>query len=176
MPVQETEMVPSLTIGEPVVPSPYPEKSRALTRSPSPQRELTRSETVIDVTMPLSSFHYQVNSVRIYLIPRKLSPLNHRSNSHGACLTTSTRSTKNLGPSFTRSLGRVGSFPIPFFFSYLRLVFQEDPFEDMKHLDLTEHDSVFVITSAGDNALHYAIGARPKRVCPVYCVFCNQLC
>lgn len=34
----------------------------------------------------------------------------------------------------------------------------------MKHLDLTADDSIFVITSAGDNALHYAISARPKRV------------
>lgn len=100
-------MVPSLTIGEPVVPSLYPEKARALTWSPSPPGELTRSETVIDVTMPLSSFHYQVNSVRICLIPRNPSPLNYCSNSHGAYLTTSTRSTKNLGLSFIRSLGQV---------------------------------------------------------------------
>ena len=30
---------------------------------------------------------------------------------------------------------------------------QEDPFEDMKHLQLSAKDSMFVITSAGDNAL-----------------------
>jgi betaine lipid synthase len=36
--------------------------------------------------------------------------------------------------------------------------------EDMKHLELTEDDSILVITSAGDNALHYAINAKPKRV------------
>lgn len=34
----------------------------------------------------------------------------------------------------------------------------------MKHLQLTGEDSMFVITSAGDNALHYAIAAGPKRV------------
>ena len=36
--------------------------------------------------------------------------------------------------------------------------------EDMKHLELTSEDSMLVITSAGDNALHYAINANPKRV------------
>ena len=41
---------------------------------------------------------------------------------------------------------------------------QEDPVEDMKHLNLGPDDSMFVITSAGDNALHYAIEAKPKRV------------
>ena len=41
---------------------------------------------------------------------------------------------------------------------------QEDPFEDMRHLNLTSDDSMLVITSAGDNALHYAIAAKPKRV------------
>lgn len=33
----------------------------------------------------------------------------------------------------------------------------------MKHLKLKKDDSMFVITSAGDNALHYAIKASPKR-------------
>ena len=41
---------------------------------------------------------------------------------------------------------------------------QEDPSVDVKHLQLTKDDSMFVITSAGDNALHYAIEARPRRV------------
>lgn len=36
--------------------------------------------------------------------------------------------------------------------------------EDMKHLNLTKDDSMLVITSAGDNALHYAIAGGPKRV------------
>ena len=34
----------------------------------------------------------------------------------------------------------------------------------MKALHLTHNDSMLVITSAGDNALHYAIGAQPSRV------------
>ena len=34
----------------------------------------------------------------------------------------------------------------------------------MKALHLTYSDSMLVITSAGDNALHYAIGAQPNRV------------
>lgn len=34
----------------------------------------------------------------------------------------------------------------------------------MKYLDLGPEDSMLVITSAGDNALHYAIAAQPKRV------------
>lgn len=41
---------------------------------------------------------------------------------------------------------------------------QEDPFEDMRYLNLSRADSMFVITSAGDNALHYAIEANPKQV------------
>ncbi|KAJ7188360.1 hypothetical protein C8R46DRAFT_1157429 [Mycena filopes] len=46
----------------------------------------------------------------------------------------------------------------------------EDPFEDMKHLELSAEDSMFVITSAGDNALHYAVAASPKRI---HCVDMN---
>jgi betaine lipid synthase len=34
----------------------------------------------------------------------------------------------------------------------------------MKYLNLSSADSMFVITSAGDNALHYAIEANPKQV------------
>ena len=40
--------------------------------------------------------------------------------------------------------------------------------EDMNHLALGPDDSMFVITSAGDNALHYAIKAKPRRVSLVY--------
>ncbi|EKM51071.1 uncharacterized protein PHACADRAFT_165696 [Phanerochaete carnosa HHB-10118-sp] len=46
----------------------------------------------------------------------------------------------------------------------------EDPEVDMQHLNLTREDSLFVITSAGDNALHYAISARPRRI---HCVDIN---
>jgi hypothetical protein len=34
----------------------------------------------------------------------------------------------------------------------------------MKHLDLGKDNSLFGITSAGNNALHYAIEAQPKQV------------
>ncbi|KAF7321357.1 hypothetical protein MKEN_00655900 [Mycena kentingensis (nom. inval.)] len=47
---------------------------------------------------------------------------------------------------------------------------QEDPFEDMKHLQLTSDDSMFCITSAGDNVLHYAATANPRRI---HCVDMN---
>ncbi|KAJ7072413.1 hypothetical protein C8F01DRAFT_245474 [Mycena amicta] len=46
----------------------------------------------------------------------------------------------------------------------------EDPFEDMAHLQLSSKDSMLVITSAGDNALHYAAAARPQRI---HCVDMN---
>ena len=42
--------------------------------------------------------------------------------------------------------------------------FQEDPYEDMKHLQIGPEDKLLVITSAGDNALHYAIAGNPKEV------------
>lgn len=34
----------------------------------------------------------------------------------------------------------------------------------MRHLQLTSADTVFAITSAGDNILHYAINATPARI------------
>jgi len=40
----------------------------------------------------------------------------------------------------------------------------EDPYVDMEHLNLTSEDSILCITSAGDNALHYAIDGKPKRI------------
>ena len=40
----------------------------------------------------------------------------------------------------------------------------EDPYVDMEHLKLGPDDSVLCITSAGDNALHYAIAAECKRI------------
>jgi hypothetical protein len=43
----------------------------------------------------------------------------------------------------------------------------------MKHLKLSKDDSIFVITSAGDNALHYAIEAKPKRVRWPLSSFCH---
>ena len=40
----------------------------------------------------------------------------------------------------------------------------------MQHLNISRDDSLFVITSAGDNALHYAISAQPRRI---HCVDMN---
>ena len=40
----------------------------------------------------------------------------------------------------------------------------EDPHVDMQHLNLGHDDSILCITSAGDNALHYAIDAKPRRI------------
>jgi Protein of unknown function (DUF3419) len=40
----------------------------------------------------------------------------------------------------------------------------EDPAKDLEHLELSEHDSILAITSAGDNVLHYAINAQPARI------------
>ncbi|PPR00108.1 hypothetical protein CVT24_008964 [Panaeolus cyanescens] len=59
---------------------------------------------------------------------------------------------------------------VPPLSSFHYQVKKEDPAEDMRHLRLTDRDSMFVITSAGDNALHYAIAAQPKRI---HCVDMN---
>lgn len=40
----------------------------------------------------------------------------------------------------------------------------EDPYVDMEHLELGPDDAILCITSAGDNALHYAATARPRRI------------
>ncbi|KAK4048434.1 hypothetical protein OIV83_004780 [Microbotryomycetes sp. JL201] len=44
----------------------------------------------------------------------------------------------------------------------------EDPAVDMQHLNLTSEDHMLCISSAGDNALHYAVdgpkGQQPKRI------------
>jgi betaine lipid synthase len=34
----------------------------------------------------------------------------------------------------------------------------------MRHLNLSKDDTVFCITSAGDNVLHYLIEAAPHRI------------
>ncbi|KAE9386117.1 hypothetical protein BT96DRAFT_839753 [Gymnopus androsaceus JB14] len=46
----------------------------------------------------------------------------------------------------------------------------EDPEVDMQHLDLSPSDSMFVITSAGDNPLHYSIASSPRNI---HCVDMN---
>ena len=40
----------------------------------------------------------------------------------------------------------------------------EDPHDDMLKMKISKKDTVMCITSAGDNALHYAISGRPKRI------------
>lgn len=40
----------------------------------------------------------------------------------------------------------------------------EDPYVDIEYMNIKPTDSVLCITSAGDNALHYAIAARPERI------------
>jgi hypothetical protein len=85
---EESEFVPPLEIGEPVV---------------SVKERVFSSQTVIDITPPLSSFHYQVNKVqcfsRLYCMP-----LTHY-HSHGVSLIMSIRCTKNLGLLFIPSHG-----------------------------------------------------------------------
>ncbi|CAG8734533.1 13135_t:CDS:2, partial [Dentiscutata erythropus] len=56
------------------------------------------------------------------------------------------------------------------FNSYIYAFTWEDPREDLKVLDLNENDSMFVITSAGDNLLEYALRENPKRI---HCVDLN---
>jgi len=46
----------------------------------------------------------------------------------------------------------------------------EDPIDDMKRMKIAKNDTVLCITSAGDNALHYAIKGQPKRI---HCVDMN---
>ncbi|KAF9060572.1 hypothetical protein BDP27DRAFT_1339414 [Rhodocollybia butyracea] len=40
----------------------------------------------------------------------------------------------------------------------------EDPEVDMQHLSLSPSDSMFVVTSAGDNPLHYSIASSPRNI------------
>lgn len=56
------------------------------------------------------------------------------------------------------------------FRNYVYAFTWEDPAVDLKYLDITPDDSMLVITSAGDNALDYAINAKPKRI---HCVDMN---
>ena len=54
--------------------------------------------------------------------------------------------------------------------SWMSLTKQEDPREDQKILNITKEDVMLVISSAGDNALSYAIASRPSRI---HCVDVN---
>ncbi|KAG0335320.1 hypothetical protein BG000_007636 [Podila horticola] len=56
------------------------------------------------------------------------------------------------------------------FRSYIYAFNWEDPRIDLQVLDLQEDDVMFVITSAGDNALEYALQGHPRRI---HCVDMN---
>lgn len=56
------------------------------------------------------------------------------------------------------------------FRSYIYAFTWEDPRVDLKYLNITKQDVMFVITSAGDNALEYALKAQPKRI---HCIDMN---
>ncbi|KAG6917420.1 hypothetical protein DXG01_002505 [Tephrocybe rancida] len=112
-----TDSVPPLEIGEPAL---------------GVQTTTDRAAVVVDITPPLSSFHYQVN--KPWRLPYYEQPVHKE------------------------------------FRTYIYSFTWEDPFEDMNYLNLSKDDSMFVITSGGDNALHYAIEAQPKRI---HCVDMN---
>ncbi|KAG0266620.1 hypothetical protein DFQ27_009627 [Actinomortierella ambigua] len=56
------------------------------------------------------------------------------------------------------------------FRSYIYAFTWEDPRIDLSVLNLTKDDTMFVITSAGDNALEYALKGQPARI---HCVDMN---
>ncbi|KAI8061517.1 uncharacterized protein B0P05DRAFT_590679 [Gilbertella persicaria] len=56
------------------------------------------------------------------------------------------------------------------FRSYIYAFTWEDPRVDLEYLNLSKDDVMFVITSAGDNALEYALQAQPKRI---HCIDMN---
>ncbi|KAJ8077140.1 hypothetical protein PM082_001568 [Marasmius tenuissimus] len=115
--VRETEVIPSLDLGNAIMDNQGGGKSGAI---------------IINVTPPLSSFHYHINS------PWRLPYYEHPVH----------KEFRTFVYSFT----------------------WEDPVVDMMHLNLTKEDSMLVITSAGDNALHYALSAAPSRI---HCVDMN---
>ncbi|KAK7035304.1 hypothetical protein VNI00_012071 [Paramarasmius palmivorus] len=112
-----TENIPPLDLGEAMISNEGKEKPDAV---------------VINVTPPLSSFHYHVNSP--WRLPYYESPVHKE------------------------------------FRTFIYSFTWEDPAVDMMHLDLSKDDTMFVITSAGDNALHYALSASPRRI---HCVDMN---
>ncbi|KAF5385883.1 hypothetical protein D9615_002476 [Tricholomella constricta] len=118
-----TETISLLEIGEPIMEYSAPTDDGSL---------------IVDITPPLSSFHYQVNKLIEGTQPWRL-------------------------PYYEQPVHKE-------FRTFIYSFTWEDPFEDMRYLDLSKDDYMFVITSAGDNALHYAIEARPQRI---HCVDMN---
>ncbi|KAK7472614.1 hypothetical protein VKT23_000727 [Stygiomarasmius scandens] len=115
--IKETETVPPLELGETYIHDDDNERA---------------GEVVINVTPPLSSFHYHIN--KPWRLPYYQHPIHKE------------------------------------FRTFIYSFTWEDPVVDMKHLKLSVADSMFVITSAGDNALHYAIASSPRRI---HCVDMN---
>lgn len=113
--IKDSETIPPLEIGEPVL-----------------NLQASHADALITVTPPLSSFHYHLGK------PWRL-------------------------PYYEQAIHQA-------FRTFIYSFTWEDPEVDMKYLDLSPEDSMLVITSAGDNALHYAIAAQPKRI---HCVDMN---
>ncbi|KAG2364762.1 hypothetical protein BDR07DRAFT_1607868 [Suillus spraguei] len=111
----DSETIPPLEIGEPVL-----------------KTQASHADALITVTPPLSSFHYHLGR------PWRL-------------------------PYYEQAVHQA-------FRTFIYSFTWEDPEVDMKYLNLGPEDSMLVITSAGDNALHYAIAAQPKRI---HCVDMN---
>ncbi|EIW83356.1 hypothetical protein CONPUDRAFT_136405 [Coniophora puteana RWD-64-598 SS2] len=117
-PAEEKE-IPALEIGEPVM-------------DPEVGGRTVGQATIVNITPPLSSFHYGIG--KPWRLPYYEQPIHKE------------------------------------FRTFIYSFTWEDPMEDMKYLELSKDDSMLVITSAGDNALHYAIAAQPKRI---HCVDMN---
>ncbi|TFK44649.1 hypothetical protein BDQ12DRAFT_593303 [Crucibulum laeve] len=113
------EVVPTLEIGEPII------QLSSLTA-------LEKAANVINITPPLSAFHYQIEK------PWRL-------------------------PYYEQQVHKE-------FRTFIYSFTWEDPFVDMEYLQLSSKDTMLAITSAGDNALHYAISAQPQRI---HCVDMN---
>ncbi|KAJ3925991.1 MAG: hypothetical protein NXY57DRAFT_1030425 [Lentinula lateritia] len=99
---------------------------------PITEQQSESNAVIVNITPPLSSFHYQVN--KPWRLPYYEHPVH--------------KEFRTFVYSFT----------------------WEDPYVDVMHLELSKDDSMFVITSAGDNALHYAIAASPRTI---HCVDMN---
>lgn len=102
-----------------------------------------------------------------------------RESEHGSVSSTSSAFRIDLGPHVPLSSfhyqRRQWRLPYidPDFASFRSFIYGftwEDPHVDMQHLNLNKDSSILCITSAGDNALHYAVAAEPKKI---HCVDMN---
>ncbi|SGY13011.1 BQ5605_C043g12060 [Microbotryum silenes-dioicae] len=135
----------------------------ALSRRNSSPQQLCRSKsqasatTRIDVSPveQLSSFHY---GKRQFRMPYLDSPVHKEFRTWIYGFTVSASSCLPLAPQAVAE-DRL---------RFVLILQWEDPAVDMKYLKPTKDDSILCITSAGDNALHYAIagepGQQPRRI------------